>query len=78
MKRYIRCNDSDSYVWTAKYVDVAGKVHKVAANLPTRDYEAAEEMFDEIIPEPYTSLNVLGKVLNLNMAIAAEFEILAY
>lgn len=45
--------------WFGKYVDIDGKTHKVYFKFEG-DFEAAEEEFNEIIPEPYTKAVLSG------------------
>ena len=46
--------------WFGKYVDIDGKTHKVYFKFEG-DFEAAEEEFNEIIPEPYTKAVLSGR-----------------
>ena len=64
--------------WMAKYTDIKGKVHKVAADLPTQDFDEATEMIDEIIREPYVKLVNLGTGNRGIIADDPSFTILEY
>ena len=56
MKKYIK----SSTLWMGKYIDPKGNKHKVYFSMDSKDFDEAEDYFNDIIPEPYTKAILLG------------------
>ena len=47
--------------WMGKYKDVKGNWKKVYFDVGSEDFDEVEELFEESISEPYTTMRLLGR-----------------
>lgn len=59
---------SEGISWMGKYKNIDGEVKKVYFYLDSRDFDEAEEYFEDIIPEAYTRAILLGKAPSASAA----------